>query len=561
MRRDSRVVLPEGERGAIGVIVALALVPIVLGACALGVDLSVVRLAQVSTQNAADAAALAGVVHLPANPAAARSTALQVAAANGLDAGATKVEVVEDAAARLRVTTDRSVSGAFASALGARPLTIRRTAIAEYAAPLLLGSPCNVFGREDMSTVGGGDGQAPQGTAQCEGTGNYWAGVMGAGMDKSAGDAYTAAWCTWPDGQPATDGCDPQGRGPNPPGKNLEFRPGGHTFLVRVQQPGVLRVQGYDMSWVSAGPLCRGVLGAGGMVNPLAGSADVLVNEFVAVDGDTNDRYAEGFSAFCTGDTQERYPFADDSTEALAMTTSATLTPAQGEQPQPLCPTAVFPGIEGLNHRFADVLQPGAAGDLGWEVRRTFHRWVDLCPGVQVQPGDYRLRVETGPGSGANRFGLRAWVEGHPGAATVAAEGSMHVYSNFVNGSSQWHLVRLDDTAAGRTVEVSVFDLGDAEQPIDVELLEPESGNVIGPCRVRGALSAELPRCAVTVKRSLTNARWVHFEIPVPSDYRCPADADMSRCWLKARVTTSAAMFDATTWTARVLGDPVRLVQ
>lgn len=550
----------SSDSGAVAVMVVIALLPVVLAIAALGIDLSLVRLVRVNTQNAVDAAALAGVVHLPGDPNAARREAMAVAVANGLAPHHTEVEIVPQAAARLRVTAEAPVSVAFAGLIGAPPIRVRRSAESEYAAPLLLGSPCNIFGREDMDGDGGGADQGPVGTPSCSGAGNYWAGVMGAGMDKSAGDAFGTSWCAWPAGDQPTDGCALSGAGPNPPGLNLEHRPGGYSYIVRVQRPGVLRLQGYDIGWVSTGPLCRGVLGESGMVNPLRAAGEVLRNEFVQAPAAPHLRYIDDYSNFCSGDTQERYPFADDSPDALQMTTSVAVSTPQGAS-APLCPSREFPGIEGLGNAFADVLQPGAAGELGWEIRETFHRWVDLCPGTAVQPGDYRITVRAGPGSGANRFALRAWLEGQSAGVTIAAEESMHVYSNFVNGSSLWHLVRLDSSAAGRTIEISVFDIGDAEQSVELELLAPDSEATMGPCTARGAITGLLPECRVTVQRSVTNGRWLHFEIPVTQQYRCPDDTDMSRCWVKARVTTPAAMFDATTWNARVLGDPIRLVR
>jgi hypothetical protein len=303
------------------------------------------------------------------------------------------------------------------------------------------------------------------------------------------------------------------------------------------------------------------VLSADGLVNPLLGAEQVLGNEFVSADAAPNYRYFGGMSPYCTGDTQELFPFADNSPDALAMTTYATFKSPRFAGGAQLCPTVTLRGIQAVGTPLAELLQPGQGDDLGWQLRRTFHRWIDLCPAIEVSPGDYELTVATGPGSGANRFALRAWLEGVSGEVSVAAKESMHVYSNFVRGSSLWHLVRLDSTAAGRTVEISVFDLGDAEQPLIVELLAPGSEDVIGPCSVRGAINAELDRCRITAQRSVTNGRWVHFEIPIPASYRCTADQDMSQCWVRARITTDAAMFDATTWTARVRGEPVRLVQ
>lgn len=554
----------SGELGVVAIMMAITLLPILVGAAALGVDLSRLHLVGQQLQRAADAAALGGVVHLPGEPVQAFSAARAVAAANGVPAERVASELPTGRAGRLKVTVSADVSGAFARALGVAPRRVARSATAEFAGPLMLGSPCNVFGREDMDPNGGGADQQPRGSRHCVGSGRFWAGAMGPQLDKGAGDAFASRWCGWAPTEPATDGCDISGMGPRPPGINHEALDGGYTYVVRVSKPGLLRLQGYDMSWVSTGPLCAGVLTPSGLVNPIAGASAVTSNEFVATVGPTNTRYASGASAFCTGDTQELFPFADSSPAGLRMETTVKVHRA-GRTPYDrgptLCAPTTFPGVEGATTQIADLLKPASGGALGLEIRRTFHRWVDLCPAVTVTPGDYTINVSTSRGSGANRFALRGWLEGQPDAVAVMARERMQVFANIPSGTSQFHLVRVDSTAAGRTLEVSVFDIGDAEQALEVELLAPDSTMPWGPCILTGAIRAAQPTCVATVRRSVTNARWLRFAVDIPADYRCADDTDSSKCWVRARITSPATVYDATTWTARASGDPVRLVE
>lgn len=554
----------DADAGVVAVLLAVTLLPILVGAAALGIDLSRLHLAGQQLQRAADAAALGGVVHLPGEPAQAFAAARAVATANGVPADRVVSELPSGRAGRLNVTVSSDVAGAFSGALGVPPRRVTRSATAEFAGPLLLGSPCNVFGREDMDPTGGGPDQQPRGSKDCADSGRFWAGAMGPQLDKGAGDAFAARWCAWAPSEPATDGCDASGVGPRPPGVNREALDGGYSYVVRVGKPGRLRLQGYDMSWVSAGPLCAGVLTPSGMVNPIAGASAVKSNEFITSPGGGNARYATGASAYCTGDTQELYPFADSSPTGLRLDTTVAVH-HPGRTPydvgSPLCAPVTFPGVEGATTSITDLLSAGRGGALGLEVRRTFHRWVDLCPAVAVVPGDYVINVSTGQGSGANRFALRGWLEGEPDGVAVMARERMQVFANIPSGASQFHLVRVDSTAAGRRLEVSVFDIGDAEQPLTIELLAPDSAAPWGPCELSGAIRASLPNCTATVRRSLTNARWLRFAVDIPANYRCSDDTDNSRCWVRARVTSSATVYDATTWTARASGDPVRLVE
>lgn len=554
----------HSEVGVVAVLLAVTLLPILVGAAALSVDLSRLHLVGQQLQRAADAAALGGVVHLPGEPAQAFAAARTVAAANGVAAERVSSELPDGRAGRLKVTVSADVSGAFAGALGVSPRRVARSATAEFAGPLMLGSPCNVFGREDMDPAGGGADQQPRGSRHCEGSGRFWAGAMGPQLDKGAGDAFASRWCAWAPTEPATDGCDASGVGPRPPGINREALDGGYTYVVRVTKPGRLRLQGYDLAWVSAGPLCAGVLTSAGMVNPIAGAAAVTANEFVSVGTGTNARYGTGVSAYCTGDTQELFPFADSSPTGLRLDTTVAVH-QPGRTPYDigpsLCAPQTFPGVEGASTVITDLLHPGAGGALGLDIRRTFHRWVDLCPSVQVAPGDYTINVSTSAGSGANRFALRGWLEGQSDGVAVMARERMQVFANIPSGVSQFHLVRVDSTAAGRTLEVSVFDIGDAEQALTVELLAPDSASAWGPCVLSGAIRESSPMCMATVRRSVTNARWLRFAVDVPPGYRCADDTDPARCWVRARITSPAAVYDATTWTARASGDPVRLVE
>ena len=565
------------DDGVAAVIVAIALVPVLFGAAAIGIDLSRLHVAAQDLQRTADAGALAGVVHLPGNEAAAISQATQVAHANaGNEATADATIAVAVPAGhptQLRVTMSSVVHHVFAGLLGVPDNTVTRSATADYRAPLVLGSPCNVFGREDMPAVGGGADQAPVGGSACVGTGRFWAGVAGPSLDKGFGDAFGSDWCVWPTGARATAQCAPTGEGPNPPGENVQYRPDGYTYVVRVTKPGQLRVQGYDLAWAPAGPRCVGVLdetSPTGLVVPLAGAETVLANEYVDVTpAAVNQRYAPLPTDYCTGDTQQPYPYAAAEPAALQMRTTFALHAPDLSATEPgelLCPATTTPGYNGLTTSFAQILAAGAGGTAGMELRREFHRWTDLCPQMVVAPGDYVLRVTTSEGSGANRFALRAWLTDESGgvmdgAVSVVARERMGVYTNFTAGASTFHLVRLDSAAAGGTLEVGVFDIGDAAVPVDVTLLAPDSESPLGPCAISGAITDTTPTCAVRAASDVTNGQWVNFAIPIPPDYHCAADGDQSRCWVRVRITAPADVFDATTWIAKMAGDPVRLIE
>ena len=60
---------------------------------------------------------------------------------------------------------------------------------------------------------------------------------------------------------------------------------------------------------------------------------------------------------------------------------------------------------------------------------------------------------------------------------------------------------------------------------------------------------------------SYWNGKWVTWQVPIPSDYTCN-DRDLTKCWLQIKYNYGSAQFhDATTWTASLSGDPVRLTK
>ena len=56
------------------------------------------------------------------------------------------------------------------------------------------------------------------------------------------------------------------------------------------------------------------------------------------------------------------------------------------------------------------------------------------------------------------------------------------------------------------------------------------------------------------------NGKIDEFRIPIPSTYQCD-DASASGCWLKINLSFGGDVEDTTTWSAQLLGDPVRLTQ
>ncbi|HEY7735958.1 MAG TPA: pilus assembly protein TadG-related protein, partial [Candidatus Limnocylindrales bacterium] len=137
------------QRGQVVIIFSLAIF-LFMGLCALALDISWYWLNGLRMQRAADAAALAGVVHLPSDPTSAINVAIAEATKNGYQNGIGGVVVtpVQDSSnpRRLRVTITGNVGTYFARVFGFSSFPARKDAKAEYVLPVPMGSPDPYYG-------------------------------------------------------------------------------------------------------------------------------------------------------------------------------------------------------------------------------------------------------------------------------------------------------------------------------------------------------------------------------------------------------------------------------
>ena len=186
----------KGERGVVLLWVAGMLVAL-LGVSAFAVDLGWLYLNTSRLQKAADAAALAGVVNLPALPAQADLDAQAAAAANKFPIGnpvsnSFVPRVLIDNS--YEVTLGTQVSTFFLKVLGINFFNIQRVATAQYIQPVPMGSPANCFGVGNTSILtapfGGGAGPA-NAIDRCDNyTQNFWAAINGPDTAREHGDPY-----------------------------------------------------------------------------------------------------------------------------------------------------------------------------------------------------------------------------------------------------------------------------------------------------------------------------------------------------------------------------------
>jgi Flp pilus assembly protein TadG len=179
---------PHGARrrarddGYVLALVALIVVPM-LAITGFAVDLGAWYARASKVQQAADAAALAGVQDLPNLPTA-TATAKAVAAQNGFTDGANGITVtvsqVPDPTAKLKVTiSDSSVQQFFTKPFRSN-VSIERTGTAQYLKPISMGSPKNFLGTGNLAIQSNGFKE------------NFWLAVSGGCASKENGDRIQA---------------------------------------------------------------------------------------------------------------------------------------------------------------------------------------------------------------------------------------------------------------------------------------------------------------------------------------------------------------------------------
>lgn len=471
-------------------------------------------------QRAADAAALAGVPQLPSNQAAAFARAKVLAAANGYDINNARVTVVpsiDGQPTRLRVTVSKRVDNTFGGLLGISSTTITRSAVADYAGPVPMGSPCNEFGNDP-------DIAGHRGTTCAGVSGQFWASVNSPASAKANGDAYQSTVCA-----SGVDGCTS--------GVNTDYATDGYFYTVHVPYAVQnLQIQAFDPAFTDVGLLCADNFGSG------TTEARDALNDYV-----TNEatRYVSGTaSPFCTGDNT----YSGSGT----MKTQFTVRSPNAASPWASTSFPIVPGCQktynGQRGALFPVLNKASTSTYRDEIAKSFRRWDTVCTIPNAVAGDYLVQVKTNGLTTdtldqGNRFSLRAWSSTDTTAQnsiSVSGREKMAIYSNAPSATTEFYLARVVSGAAGQVLEIKLFDVGDSSQAGTIQLIAPpDSGVTFTNCVASGPTTGTLPNCTFTVQNTTHQGKRVSVQIPIPAAYTC-ADADQTKCWIRLRYVYGA---------------------
>jgi hypothetical protein len=212
---------------------------------------------------------------------------------------------------------------------------------------------------------------------------------------------------------------------------------------------------------------------------------------------------------------------------------------------------------------------PGCSASFAPDTGSNQDSWYPLCSiNGSLTPGIYVLHVTTtGSGIASNHYSVRANASGT--TPRVYGINDMSIWSNDLVSNSQLYIAEIDEIHAGKKLELQFFDPGDADDNSFMTLLSP-NGPVTCSWEVwnhnltahsqpsgSGACTWQTTDTGLGSDPRVYNEQWIVAVIDLPDD---PDDmCNGSDCFWKMELDLSQPT-ERTTWRARVIGNPVRLV-
>ncbi len=172
-----------------------------------------------------------------------------------------------------------------------------------------------------------------------------------------------------------------------------------------------------------------------------------------------------------------------------------------------------------------------------------------------LTPGVWVLQLPSPLYEGSTKFGIRANVGGGS-PPRVFGILDMSIYVNFNGGQANPYLAEIRPEHEGKLFELDIWDLGDNDGSASIQI-RPPTGSWACTYTSPGDPTSSSPDCDIDISNQKYNARWLNIDIDLEG-YSCTLAGN--GCWWTAHIESSGQAHDRTTWTARVSGDPVSLV-
>ncbi|MDQ6795027.1 MAG: pilus assembly protein TadG-related protein [Chloroflexota bacterium] len=550
------------SRGQVLVIWAAGLL-FFIGLMALVIDVSWYWSNSLRVQRTADAAALAGAIYLPGNVANATSFALAEAKKNGYIDGTAGVsvtptqDVVDDR--QLDVTVTAPVEMYFMRVFGITSINATRSAKGIYVQPVPMGSPENYYGVYCLTTPSSTTCNAGNAVPDASGSGTlaskgFWGAFQSTGDPHNEGDAFT------PYNDFLNPGSNPQG------GSNPDYDPTGYDYAVEVPANGG-SVYVFDPTFC---PVGSGF-----------GSGDHYNSDANRNYGDASGKYWSVSSYYQLWNTNGTLFTENDDTSVAS---SGTLFQQEFQTDQSTTygtVSAPAAGATSLDAKPLKDCRDNAPGALATEGRYWHDKWWPIATGLPA--GVYRLNVKSAAqgsvnwkSQAENDFSLEVRGPSAGGKSPrVYGLGRMASYNILTSGIQSFYLAQIDAKAAGKTIEIDLFDPGDVSGNATLKIKSPD-GNVYNYATFAysadaNCLGGNSDTCSGTNRTSIKTAvggsssfnnTWVTITIPLPATYGSGGltpSGETQPGWWKIEYNVSGGN-DTTTWMVNLRGNPVHLI-
>jgi Flp pilus assembly protein TadG len=533
----SRVAALRSDESGVALVMVALLLTVLLGMAAFAIDFGWLYWNGIKIQHGADAAALSGVIYEPGSQAKAYQQAREAAAENGyVDGSSTTIvdptDSSEDATAvnnanQLNVTVTHAVPTFFMAVFGVDTVTITKHAIAEYVLPLAMGSNLPYFGQDPER------GHNP----------NFWGNIHGYYTGRTMGDRYSSQ-CNHGG---ARAGCDPNPDARHTTAQGTADATGGYVYGIQVEDGfGSLAVEIFD------GPFYRD------------GSDYFLVGDNPQGSNETERDQ---------GPTTRFMLFAPDPTPLDTTDNTLLCQAVFGPEDN----YADFDGDDDVGswdsgaERWRADPDDDVNGDgwFDWDDLRDPLSPVDLadlwdplpCTASEATTGAgiYPLRVVIDdPGAsddrGLNRYSIRADTSGP--AAQVYGLGDMAIYANFAGNEATFNLAQVGGVHAGKDLVIELWDPDSGNNGVRIE--DPSGNLPTCTWNATDGRSGGPMGCDINYGTSF-NDEHMQIRISIDDGYTCNPESE--NCWWTIEVSYPGGANDTTTWSARIEGNPVRLVE
>ena len=530
------------EKGAVLILVAASLT-VLMGMAALSADYGWLYYNQLNTRKAAEAAALAGVVHMPLPDCGTPDvgtdpykSAMDVASRNGYStsSGSTVTPLPGGTCAQLRVDISRPIDVFFLRVFGYDTLNVTESATAEQLPPLKLGSDEPYLGADPT------DDDRDR---------KFFLAISGADRGKGQGDAVAAR--------------HRDGGGSNPeykvPSYYYAFEiPEGSTLLGNAVQIQVYDPQAHDEGGLADSP------------------TDGVTNDWV---------YRRSGSIHADGwDSKTLFRvYEPDASPNYWLDNKA---PVNGDDS---C-TKTYRGHSNTYGESNVDYDPLLADT-----------WVTICTIQTPKSGIYVIEVSSDPETTdgtdmINGFSIRGATSGNPvmssNALKVYGLGAMSLWQFDTGSNPVFKIARVDEVYAGSRLIISLWDVSDIGSNASIEFIGAASGSAANgsfpgssaiDCKIRtqndsakvlqnegltGAWGPDSDKdtCYLEFDKNDYNNRWVQFQLDIPPDYKCSGNGDGSHattspgCWFFVSYKVDGSITDRTVWAAAIDGQPIHLV-